>query len=104
MHSFFYSIPVFLLILGDVFLFTESSDIRIFGIILIYIFFIRVFKLKSNTTFIFSLVFLVFAYIQFIFSNTAYFLNPDTVAPPSEKTAVWAFLFLVIGIIQQWRE
>lgn len=104
MHRYSYYTLIFLLILGDVFLFKESSDIRIFGLVFVYLFFLTFLKLKSKETFIFALAFLIEAYIQFLFSNRAYFLNPDTAAPPSERLAVWTFLFLVIGIIQKWRE
>lgn len=104
MHRPFYYILIFLLILGDIFLFRESSDIRIFGLVFAYLFFSIFLKLKSKETFLFALAFLVGAYIQFLFSNRAYFLNPETAAPPSERLAVWTFLFLVIGIIQKWRE
>lgn len=105
MHRYFYYALVFLLILGDIFLFRESSDIRIFGVLLIYGIFIKFLKLKSNTTLLFSLILLVLAYIEFIlFSNPAYFLNPETAPPASERTAVWAFLLLVVGLIQKWKE
>ncbi len=90
------------LILGDVFLFTESSDLRIFGILILYVFFVKTLKLKSNVTFALSFILLIFAYIQFLFSNPVVFITPG--APNAEKTAVWTFLFMVIGIIQKWRE
>lgn len=90
------------LIFGDVFLFTLSSDLRILGILIIYAFFIKTFKLKSNAAFALSLILLVFAYVQFLFSNPIVFITPG--APVAEKTAVWVFLFLVVGIIQKWRE
>lgn len=90
------------LILADVFLFAVSSDFRIFGILIIYIFFIKTLKFKSNVTFAFSLVFLILAYIQFLFANPIVFITPGE--PVAEKTAVWVFLFLVAGIVQKWRE
>jgi len=95
---------ILLLIFWDVFLFVRSSDIRIFAILLIYIFFIKILKLKSNTAFIFSLILLFLAYIQFLFSNPVVFANPGPTPPTSEKTAVWVFLLMVVGIIQKWRE
>lgn len=93
---------ILLLILGDIFLFVVSSDIRIFGILILYAFFIKTLKLKSNVTFALSLILLIFAYVQFIFSDPVVFITPGE--PVAEKTAVWVFLFLVIGIIQKWRE
>lgn len=104
MHSFFYFIIIFLLILGDITLFTESSDIRIFTLLLIYGLLIKIFKMNSNITFLFSLIFLILAYFQFIFSDIRYFDNPSTITPFSERGAVWVFLFMVVGIIQKWRE
>lgn len=90
------------LILGDVYLFTVGSDLRIFGILILYIFFIRNLKFRSNTAFALSLVLLIFTYIQFLFSKPIVFITPG--APNAEKTAVWVFLFMVIGIIQKWKE
>ena len=104
MHRFFYFIVIFLLILGDITLFTESSDVRIFTILAIYSVLIKTLKLKSNTTFLLSLIFLVLAYFQFIFSDIKYFHNPSPNIPFSEKAAVWTFLFMVVGAIQKWRE
>lgn len=90
------------LIVGDIFLFAVSSDIRILGILILYVFLIKILKLKSNATFALSLILLILAYVQFIFSNPVIFETPGT--PHAEKTAVWTFLFMVIGIIQKWRE
>lgn len=90
------------LILADVFLFALSSDPRIFGILILYIFFIKTLKYKSNATFALSLVLLILAYIQFLFSKPIVFITPGE--PVAEKTAVWVFLFIVIGIVQKWRE
>lgn len=101
MHKFTYPL-ILSLILGDIFLFTVSSDIRIFGILAIYAFFIKTSKLKSNATFTLSLILLILSYIQFLFSNPIVFITPG--APTAEKTAVWTFLFLVVGVVQKWRE
>jgi len=90
------------LVLGDIFLFTLSTDLRIFGILILYAFFVKILKLKSNVAFSFSLVLLILAYVQFVFSNPVVFIAPG--APSAEKTAVWTFLFMVVGIIQKWRE
>lgn len=97
-----YLVPIFLLILGDVMFFTLSSDYRIFGILIIYIFLIRLLKLTSHTTFIFSFFLFLFTYIQFIFAKPVVFHQPEV--PAVEKTAVWLYLFLLIGVIQKWRE
>lgn len=101
MRKLFY-LFILLLILGDVFLFTASSDIRIFGILILYGFFVKILKLKSSVTFALSLILLIFAYVQFVFSNPIVFITPG--APQAEKTAVWVLLFLVVGIFQKWKE
>lgn len=93
---------ILLLILWDVFLFAVSSDLRIFGILALYVFFVKTLRLKSNVTFALSLILLIFAYVQFIFSNPVLFITPGT--PIAEKTAVWVFLLMVVGIIQKWKE
>lgn len=93
---------ILLLILGDIFLFTASSDLRILGVLILYVFLIKILKLKSNATFALSLILLILAYIQFLFSDPVVFITPG--APHAEKTAVWTFLFMVVGIIQKWRE
>lgn len=93
---------ILLLILGDVFLFAVSSDLRTFGILILYVLLVKTFKLRSSAAFVLSLILLVFAYVQFIFSNPIVFITPGE--PTAEKTAVWVFLFMVVGIIQKWRE
>lgn len=98
----FYLTPVLLLILGDVFLFKVSSDARIFGILFVFAYFIRKYKLKSTATFQFSLVLFVLTYVQYIFTDPGAFHVP--LVPSVERTAVWLYLFLVIGVIQKWRE
>lgn len=103
MRKFLY-LFILLLILVDILFFTLSSDIRIFGILLIYILSVVFLKLKSNVSFVFSLVFLLLGYFSFIFSDVTYFANPGPNIPFSEKAAVWTFLFIVIGIIQKWKE
>lgn len=101
MNILFYSI-ILLLILGDIFLFTVSSDVRLFGILILYIIFVKILKIKSSATFSLSLILLLFAYIQFIFSDPVIYATPGV--PIAEKTAVWVFLLFVAGIIQKYRE
>lgn len=61
-------------------------------------------KLKSSTSLTLSLIFLLLTYLEFIFSDRSYYLNPETLAPVAERSAVWTFLFFVIGVIQKWKE
>jgi hypothetical protein len=104
MNILFYPLLILLLILSDVFLFLESSDIRIIGIVCIYILCIKVAKLTSIMTFLVSLVLLLIAFILFIFSDVGVFINPGILPVPAERMAVWTFLFIVVGILQQWTD
>lgn len=104
MNKLLYFLLFFLLILGDTLLFKESSDLRIFTLLIAYGLSIKYLKFGCKTTFLYSLIFLIIAYVSFIFSDIRYFDNPSPNIPFSEKSAVWAFLFMVVGIIQKWRE
>lgn len=99
MTKWLYLIMLFL-ILGDVSFFIESSDFRIFAIIIVYIYFLKRFTLRSNMTFIFALILLLATYVQFIFI-TPDMLTSTTIQYSAEKTAVWVYIFLIIGIIQK---
>lgn len=102
--KFFYVVPIILLILGDVLFFEKSSDWRTFPILIFYIFMIKRFKLRANTTFFICLFLFLLIYIQFIFSPLSVFESQYPVLPAGEKIAVWLYLFLVVGVIQKWRE
>lgn len=102
MHRLFYIFFILIAIVLDIFLFQISSDIRIFGILFFYIVLIKLFKLKSNATFMLALILFLFAYLQYVFTDPVVFSQP--VVPRSERTAVWVYLFLVIGVIQRSRE
>jgi len=86
---------IFLGIIADPLFITGNSDIRIFGILGLYITAVFFYKLKSRLTFLFGLVLLGIMYIEFLFTGTS---------PATEKAAVWLYLFLAIGIIQKLRE
>ena len=86
---------IFLGIIADPLFITGNSDIRIFGILGLYITAVFFYKLKSGLTFVFGLVLLGIMYIEFLFTGTS---------PATEKAAVWLYLFLAIGIIQKLRE
>ncbi|GEM_PF-1295949 len=86
---------VFLGVAADVFILQSHSDLRTFTILALYIFSIRFYKLQSKIAFLFSLIFLLVMFIYFILMKTT-----DT----TEKAAVWAFLFMGIGIFHQWVE
>ena len=97
-------LPLILLILADVLFFEKSSDWRTFPILIFYIFLIIHYKLRANTTFFICLFLFVLIYIQYIFSSPATFNIQYPSVPFGEKIAVWLYLFLVIGVIQKWRE
>ena len=86
---------IFLGILADPIFITGNSDLRIFGILGLYITAVFFYKLKSRLTFLFGLVLLAIMYIEFLFTGAS---------PATEKAAVWLFFFLLLGIIQQWKE
>ncbi len=89
----------FILIIGviviDSLFFDISSDFVIFGTLMIYGIFVHIIQIKSKITFFFCLGLLTAMFISFIFSQAS---------NPTEKLSVWLFLFLIIGIIQKWRE
>lgn len=93
-----------LLILGDVLLFDKSSDWRIFPILFLYIVFIFRFHVRANATFILCLALFILIYIQFAFSPPSVFESQYPFLPAGEKIAVWLYLFLIIGVVQKFRE
>ena len=86
---------IFLLIPIDIFFINNSSDLRIFGILALCIISILIYKLKSRLTFMLCLIILGIMYIEFLFTGTS---------QATEKSAVWLFLFLAVGIFQQLKE
>lgn len=103
-NKFFHVVPIILLILGDVLFFQKSSDWRTFPILIFYVFLILCFKLRANTTFFICLFLFLLIYIHFVFSPLSVFESQYPVLPAGEKIAVWLYLFLVIGVVQKWRE
>lgn len=79
----------------DTFFVKISSDIVIFGVLLLYGIFIRIFQIKSRRTFLLCLALLVAMFIDFLLTGTSV---------STEKAAVWLFLFMALGIFQQWKE
>ena len=79
----------------DIFFVKTSSDIVIFGILLLYGVFVKMFQIKSKLTFLLCLALLAAMFINFLFTGPSI---------PTEKAAVWLVLFMALGIFQQWRE
>ena len=79
----------------DIFFVKTSSDIVIFGILLLYGIFIKMFQIKSRRTFLLCFALLIAMFINYLFTGTSV---------ATEKGAVWLVLFMALGIFQQWRE
>ena len=79
----------------DIFFIKISSDLMIFSIIFLYGIFIKIFQIDSRRTFLLCLFLLVAMFINYLQGGSS---------NQTEKAAVWLVLFLVIGIIQQWKE
>lgn len=82
-------------IFGDILFLNKSSDLIIFGILILSVFFIKIFELKSKLTFLLCLALLTTMFFNYLFTGTS---------ASTEKAAVWLVLFLIVGVIQQWRE
>lgn len=83
---------VVLMVTGHIFFSNITSDVLVFGVLAFYISAIYFYKLKAKTTFIICFFILAAFSIQFIFTS---------ISSHTEKAAVWLFLFLSIGIIQE---
>lgn len=97
-----YILLILALIAGDVFFFPVNSDARIFGILLLYSILTKRLHWRSQTTFIVTLVLFLSSFLLYVFTDPATFHQP--LVPATERLAVWVYLFLVIGVIQKWRE
>lgn len=82
-------------IFADIFFLDKSSDLIIFGILILYIVFIKMFQIKSKLTFLLCLALLTTMFFSYLFTEASV---------STEKAAVWLVLFLIVGVIQQWRE
>ncbi len=89
------------LTLLGVFIFTDilfiktNSDFVIFSVLLFCVIFIKIFKINSKLTFLFCLGLLVLMSVDYFFTQASI---------STEKAAVWLILFLVVGVIQGWKE
>ena len=88
---------VITIIFADILFLKKSSDLMFFGILIFYIIFINIFHLKSRSTFLISLTLLIMMFVSYLFTETS-------ISTSTEKAAVWLVLFLIVGVIQQWRE
>lgn len=83
---------IVLIIASDIISSNIKSDIITFGILGLYMCVIYFYRLKSKTTFLICFFILTAFSILFIFTSTS---------KSTEKAAVWLFLFLFTGIIQE---
>lgn len=79
----------------DIFFVKTSSDIVIFGTLLLYGIFIKILRLSSKLTFSLCLGLITTMSVDYLFVG---------VSVSTEKAAVWFVLFMALGIFQQWRE
>lgn len=79
----------------DIFFIKTSSDFVTFGTLLLYGISAKIYHFRSKLTFLLCLGLLATMYVSFLFSGPTI---------PTEKAAVWLFLFLIVGIYQGWRE
>lgn len=86
---------LFLNMLADILFFVDASDIRVYGLTALYIVAIFLYRLKSTATFRLALVLTGVMFLEFVFTRTSERI---------ERAAIWLFFFLMIGIIQQFRE
>lgn len=82
-------------VISDIFFIKDNSDIKLFFILFVYIFFSKFYALTSKFTFFVSLLVLASMFIEFLLTRASF---------ATEKAAVWLFFFFLIGIIQQLKE
>ena len=86
---------LFFALVGEIFFTPGNSDIRFFGFLILFFITSSFYQLKSRVTFSLCLVLLCIMYGEFLLSGPSFI---------TEKVAVWIVLFMVVGIIQQWKE
>lgn len=84
-----------LAIVLDIILIKDTFDLIIFSIILFYCFATWLYKLRSKFTYFLCLGLFAIMYFGYLFTGASV---------PTEKAAVWLYLFLLTGIVQQIRE
>lgn len=85
----------FIGVLIDVFVFETGSDLRLFGLVFFWLILIKIYKLKSDITLKMTLVYLFILFLLFIFARSQ---------PYTDRVATWIYMFLIIGVFQQFRE
>lgn len=86
---------IYVSVITDALVLEAKSDLITFSLLGVYSIFIKIYHVTSKSTFIFCLILLLFMYVYFLFTGPSLH---------TEKTAVWFILFMIVGIVQQWRE
>lgn len=82
-------------IVADVLFVKTSSDFVTFSVLLLYVISIKIFKTNSKLTFLLCLGILAIMSVDYFFTQASI---------STEKAAVLIILFLLVGVIQGWRE
>lgn len=91
----FFLITIFFIgVIVDIFL-NASSDTNLLALCVLWVLVGKLFNYKSTMTFKVTLAFLVTLFFLFI-------ISPDQKS--IERVATWIFLFLLLGIFQQYKE
>jgi hypothetical protein len=81
-------------LLAEIFLITTPSDLITLSIMGVWIITVRLFKFKGRASIIWTLIFLASCPFLLIFNNL----------PFAEKLARWAYMFLMVGVLQTFWE
>lgn len=84
-----------LFIIFDSVIISTRTDITLFSFLALYVLGISLLKITSKATFFISLFCAVIMSLAYIVSGTSVI---------TEKASVWLYLFLIVGIVQLWRE
>lgn len=73
----------------------RNIDVIIFTILIFYVVFIKLFRIRSKFTLTLCLFLLSLMILEFFLTQASF---------STEKTAVWLIFFLGIGVVQKWNE
>lgn len=82
-------------LIAEVYIFSPSKDLRLFGALLLYWWLARKGDLASARIFQLCLVLLGAMFISYLTGGAS---------TSTERLAVWFVLFFALGVIRQWRE
>ncbi len=82
-----FGVVLFMVIIGEIFIVTEINNLLLFIIILIWAILVAISRLRVESSFLLAVFFLVLTLFFFVFGFEDF----------AEKSAIWAYLFLVVG-------